>query len=1631
MQNGEQLEKMYKTLKDSAGSADAEQARYMDSIEAKMNALRETTKGLFINSINSDDIKAILDLATNGVGAIGSLVDTFGAIPTTLTGVSMALSTFNSNFRNSYNTILNAIPGIGKLNVAFQTMVENKGNDYSQKYKDIAEEITNVKKKISELNAQQTASNTVNNSATQGISAYGRELVTLNGKLVMAKAGMIACRVATVALQTAMSFGLSVAIEAGISAITHFVNASEELKKKNQDTIDSIKSSQQDVNSLKDLKDQYNDLQTNIAKGNMTTEQASQQREKLNDKYKQLIEQIPELKGALDEENQSYKEQMGIIQQAIAIKEKQQQIDNKNYINDNDVNDKDINKQLSKIDELKEKYNQKMGDFGNKKAIYGGDSISFDFFKDSDIEKSFDKAKNKASQEMLDMQKELQEKLTQINLFEKLNGGQSPVSEETKNNIKQAIDDINKQLNEMGNVDTSKSTDAVKEMYSALDELTTKNSLSRDTILELAETFPNLGINASNASQVVSTFGNELKGNIDLLKSSMDELNANGNLGTGTIENLANAFPQLNINSENAQQILSTLFDLMSDGVGSIDDLADSVDDASTSFDKLDQEMSKVSKNFDAFNSQVGMIDKVIEEMGKYGGITRDTYGSLIKSNPEILACLMQQGDKIQNLTKLKNEDLKAMEENKNQAIQLAMQEYAEKYGFEAQTLQNKQQSDEAKLQSDTNTQQQIQQNAQNTANEQQNAYTNDTNNFNNNNESKLSSDFNFQEACRQNTIDTVNSNSAQFVNEDTNYSNLTSNKQENDSIFQNDWVNNTVNSVNSNSSNFDVEDSNYGNLTSNKSANDANFQNAWRVNTANTVNTLANHYKIDLENFKNVMQAKQQLLISFGSNLEKLGASMGKNFVFKGASIGANSTMDMMTKPWAIPDAGERQKFVEQTDKLLGFNNQLTAEFNAYQSGLNEIGNYFSNIGKQFSNSSLPDVGTDIKLVDPNSAPTMVADGGGSGSGGSKGKSGGSGSKGGKSDAEKAQEEAEKFAKQIAETNSDLKFDRYFDLNNTIKEITNSLEDNKTVRESLTDTILIQDSISQEVDLYKKKKDAIVDLKNEYVAEKEELREYLSKYSFQFDDEGQIINSQQRLKELQDSINAMGGNTQEELDNKKEWIEWLKDLSEKCKDFSDIVNDKIPDCINQFKELGNSIKKIYEENLTDLRDQLIKGIEKDISDAREKQEGIEKDIYDSQLEKKENEIKELQKQLDALNDDSDDKKKRLEKLKNELKLWKKEKNNVYAKSKIDSLNSEIQKLQIDIQKDDLQKQIDAKNEEKNKIDEDYEAQQKATKEMYDKMEEEGEKYARANKLLMEKNTTEIERLLELQSEKFKDIGRLWGQNLSDSFSSEIKGALDGIEYLKGGNGFTVNQASQSNNISKDTQVEGNNVTKQPQSWSSNWIADTGDHVWIPKPQETEVYSDTQGNGLGSAWNNGIGAGDELKVTDYDNGYVKIVNKSGQSWWIDRYKLNRWNEDISQFATGGRTPSNLPDSGALSILHKKEAILNANDTQKLDDIHEYVKSTSIILDRIDTNYNLLNNLNSTVSTIPNINPTMSRLSNITNNTTNDNSMVQEINNYFDTNITNNTKEEVMMNDRMFEQKMNKLMGKYGQNRHRR
>ncbi len=71
LNNFEAVEKALKNMQDSAGSADAEMSIIMESLDYKLNALKETGTGIAQNLFQRDDMKMLVD----GLTSVGSVIE--------------------------------------------------------------------------------------------------------------------------------------------------------------------------------------------------------------------------------------------------------------------------------------------------------------------------------------------------------------------------------------------------------------------------------------------------------------------------------------------------------------------------------------------------------------------------------------------------------------------------------------------------------------------------------------------------------------------------------------------------------------------------------------------------------------------------------------------------------------------------------------------------------------------------------------------------------------------------------------------------------------------------------------------------------------------------------------------------------------------------------------------------------------------------------------------------------------------------------------------------------------------------------------------------------------------------------------------------------------------------------------------------------------------------------------------------------------------------------------------------------------------------------------------------------------------------------------------------------------------
>lgn len=252
MQNAEQLENAYDTLKDSAGSAQKEQESYISSLSGKINALKESLTAISMQMIDSDMFKGLVDGATTGVQATSKLIDTFGTFPSIVGITTASLIAFNSRIRENTNSMLQMIPGYGKATTSLKGWSES------------------ISKNITQLQAQKASLKTAQADALatgESTTALGRKMLKLNSDLGILKTGLIATKVATVALNVAMSMALTMGISAIISGLGSLIDkivlTRSELNELNSEFITT--NSETNTSKVIDLVNTYEELQNTLS----------------------------------------------------------------------------------------------------------------------------------------------------------------------------------------------------------------------------------------------------------------------------------------------------------------------------------------------------------------------------------------------------------------------------------------------------------------------------------------------------------------------------------------------------------------------------------------------------------------------------------------------------------------------------------------------------------------------------------------------------------------------------------------------------------------------------------------------------------------------------------------------------------------------------------------------------------------------------------------------------------------------------------------------------------------------------------------------------------------------------------------------------------------------------------------------------------------------------------------------------------------------------------------------------------------------------------------------------------------------------------------------------------------------
>ena len=252
MQNFDIARDALETSLNSSGSAMAEHAKWSQSLEARLNKLKATWQSLSQSFLNSDFLKSALNAVIGLVNGLDKLIDTFGTLPTLLGAVAAGISLFKNKGFLTFDKQTKSVHLFGTALT-----------DLSDKYASISTKIAKYNSLSVEsqekLRAAWANSNSSFGKYISGLKGSKASFTGYIGSLVGATIKTIALEAATIALNAALTMGISALISFAVKAIGELIVTEDELADKVNEVTSKFKEQHDELVKLKGSYDTSNE----------------------------------------------------------------------------------------------------------------------------------------------------------------------------------------------------------------------------------------------------------------------------------------------------------------------------------------------------------------------------------------------------------------------------------------------------------------------------------------------------------------------------------------------------------------------------------------------------------------------------------------------------------------------------------------------------------------------------------------------------------------------------------------------------------------------------------------------------------------------------------------------------------------------------------------------------------------------------------------------------------------------------------------------------------------------------------------------------------------------------------------------------------------------------------------------------------------------------------------------------------------------------------------------------------------------------------------------------------------------------------------------------------------------------
>lgn len=362
IQNWSTVEDVIKSTQNAAGSADAENAKHLDSIEGKMQQFQATFQSLSTSILDSGFVKGTIGAGSGILGFFNTLIDKLGVLPGLIAPVTSLLLSMNgkSIIGGKGESGENIFGGSGLF--SWLKNYNTKNHDYWQEQNEILKSYAQMKQKLSGADFEKALSGASIQSRefAKSLDTVGNEYDVVSGQIdnftaKQEKVGTLGAKIASTfkgigsaIASMAVSMAAAMVIQAVLNGIATFIDKIHMSAKEASEITETVLSNysqatseiDNNLSSVENMRERFEELSKGVSNSGENISLTTEQFQEYNDIVSQLVAINPALVQGYNDENQAIIDRNNSIERTIELLKQQRVEEAKNAvyggISDND-----------------------------------------------------------------------------------------------------------------------------------------------------------------------------------------------------------------------------------------------------------------------------------------------------------------------------------------------------------------------------------------------------------------------------------------------------------------------------------------------------------------------------------------------------------------------------------------------------------------------------------------------------------------------------------------------------------------------------------------------------------------------------------------------------------------------------------------------------------------------------------------------------------------------------------------------------------------------------------------------------------------------------------------------------------------------------------------------------------------------------------------------------------------------------------------------------------------------------------------------------------------------------------------------------------------------------------------------